>query len=66
MVQAIAEKYISNNDIKHENAHVDKYVIMLGHIHRFIAWKNGAMWASPPTDEMVGASPPTDEMAGAL
>ena len=50
------EKYINNIDIKHENAHVDKYVIMLGPIHMIIALKNRAMWASPPTDGLVGAS----------
>ena len=28
--------------------------------------ENGAMWASPPTDERAGASPPADGIAGAL
>ena len=36
---------INNIDTKHENAHVDKYVIMPNHIHMIIALKNGAMWA---------------------
>ncbi len=62
----IAGKYINNINIKHENAYVDKYVIMLGHIHMIIALKNGAMWASPPTDKMADASPFTDGRRSAL
>ena len=49
----IAEKYINNIYIKHENANVDKYVIMSNHIYMIIALENGAMWASPPTDGMA-------------
>ena len=60
---AITGKYINNIDTKHENKHVDKYIIMWGHIHRFMVLKNGAMWASPPTDEMAGAALSTDGMA---
>ena len=51
---------INNIDTKHENAHVDKYVIMPNHIYMIIALKNGAMWASPPTDGMAGTAPRTD------
>ena len=56
----ITEKYINNIDIKHEKAHVDKYVIMPNHIHMIIALENGAMWASPPTDGMMGAAHSSD------
>ena len=59
-IGTITEKYINNIDTKYENAHVDKYVIMPNHIHMIIALKNGAMWASPPTDGMAGAAPRTD------
>ncbi len=65
-IGTISEKYNNNIDIKHENVHVDEYVIMLGHIHMIIALKNGAMWASPPTDGKVSAAPPTDGMVGAF
>ena len=59
-IGTITEKYINNIDTKHENALVDKYVIMPNHIHMIIALKKGAMWASPPTDGVAVAALPTD------
>ena len=47
----IPEKYINNIDTKLNDGHIGQYVIMSDHIYMIIALKNGAMWASPPTDE---------------
>ncbi|SHI21429.1 REP element-mobilizing transposase RayT [Sporobacter termitidis DSM 10068] len=52
-IGAITEKYIKNIDSKYENVYVDKYAIMPNHIHMIIELKDGAMWASPPTNTII-------------
>jgi len=52
-IGAITEKYIKNIDSKYDKVYVDKYVIMPNHIHMIIVLKDGAMWASPPTNAMI-------------
>ena len=55
-IGSVTKKCIDNIDTKHDDAHVDQYVIISNRIHMIIALINGAMWASPPTEGMAGAS----------